>query len=111
ACRGALQTRLEGVSWPIPPGAPNGVPIEPTTAPLPAMTNCVSLEFNPEMSLVPDVGGFGSMPSGLSADVHAPQTGTVTESPARATSAVEATTVKLPAGVLLNPGAANGLGV
>jgi hypothetical protein len=106
ACRGPLHTTLEGVSWPRP-GAPSGIPIPPTNAPLPAMNGCESLEFDPSMSVFPDTP-VGSTPTGLNVGVHVPQTGTVSEE-GRATSAVKATTVTLPQGLLLNPGAADGL--
>jgi len=112
-----LHTRLEGISYP-PKGATEGIVLNPQNALIPEITECGSLEFNPAMEVQPEnpatPGGplepihTGSTPSGLSVDVHVPQTGTLSEE-GRAPSAVKATKVELPVGVLLNAGAANGL--
>ena len=111
-CTGApLSTTLEGESWPTK-AAPNGIQIAPMTSEKPLvqeLTGCGALPFAPALGVEPDVHE-ASTPSGLTTNVAVPQTGTVTEG-GLATSAVRSTTVTLPEGVLLNPGAASGLGV
>jgi hypothetical protein len=114
-CGGPLHTTLEGNTWPTP-GHPEGITIPATEAPIGTITGCEGLEFEPKLEepveklsgVRPDTQ-VGSSPTGLSTDVYVPQTGTLAEAPARSTSAVEATTLTLPEGVLLNAGAANGL--
>src|SRR5947207_3806107 len=107
-CTGqALKTRLEGDSWPAP-GAPTGFTLPPQEAELvPEITGCESLEFSPKIAVTPE-RHEASTPSRLNVNVQLPQTGAVSEA-GRAESAVKATTLTLPEGVLLNPGAAAGL--
>src|SRR5439155_12398269 len=103
----ALEARLEGNSWPAP-GAPSGFTIPPREAELvQQIEDCGSLEFNPELKVEPETHE-ASTPTRLGVKVHLPQPGTVAEG-GRAESAVNATTVTLPEGVLLNAGAAAGL--
>jgi hypothetical protein len=78
-----------------------------TTASLPELTGCEKLDFSPTVSMVPD-GTAGSTPTGLTVGIHIPQE--TTENPVGDGEAdVRNTTVTLPAGVQLSPGAADGL--
>ncbi len=75
-------------------------------APL-AMDGCNRLPFNPSITTTPD-GQAGSTPTGLNVSVHVPQT--VSLNPTGLSEAdVKDTTVTLPAGVAINPSAADGL--
>jgi hypothetical protein len=74
---------------------------------LPELTGCEKLDFNPEIEVKPD-GTAGSTPTGLNVNLHVPQEGT--ESPYGLGDAeLKTTTVALPAGMQLNPSAADGL--
>jgi hypothetical protein len=106
-----INTTLEGVSWPTTK-SPEGIPIAPMeseAALVEEVTGCGGLEFDPKLGIEPDTKE-ASTPTGLTTNVAIPQEGTLSES-GRAPSAVKSTTVILPDGVLLNPGAADGLGV
>ena len=103
SCTGPLQTTLETDSW-----AQEKVfhATGPTT-PLPAMDGCNALPFSPSLSVSPD-SNAGSTPTGLTVGVHVPQE--VSLDPEGLGEAdVKDTTVALPAGVALNPAAADGL--
>jgi hypothetical protein len=103
SCTGPLQTTVEADSW-LQEGsfssfAPN--------VPLPGMDGCNVLPFTPSLSVTPD-GHAGSTPTGLTVGVHVPQE--VSLAPKGLGEAdVKDTTVVLPAGVALNPAAADGL--
>ncbi len=71
------------------------------------MVGCNRLGFEPSIKVAPD-SQSGSTPTGLSVDVHVPQQA-VLNPHGLAESNVKATTVTLPAGVVLNPAAADGL--
>ncbi len=71
------------------------------------LSGCNRLSFEPSIAAVPD-GGAGSTPSGLTASIHVPQEATLNPS-GDAEATVRDTTVVLPAGVALNPSAADGL--
>lgn len=78
-------------------------------ASLPALTGCENLEasFKPTVSAQPTTGA-GASPAGLNVDVRVPQEGT--ESPSGlGDAAVKDTSVTLPAGMQMNPSAADGL--
>jgi hypothetical protein len=71
------------------------------------LTGCNRLTFEPSVSFTPD-GQEGSEPTGLTVGIHVPQTAGLNPlGDAQAT--VKNTTVTLPAGVALNPAAADGL--
>ncbi len=77
------------------------------SASLPALEGCGKLDFSPTVGVTPD-GSGGSTPTGLSVGVHVPQE--TTENPVGLAEAdVKNTTVTLPAGVALSPGASDGL--
>ncbi len=77
------------------------------TAVLPELAGCESLDFSPTISVTSD-GTAGSTPTGLNVDVHVPQE--ATENPVGLAEAdMKNTTVALPEGVQISPGAADGL--
>jgi hypothetical protein len=103
ACTSGLQTSVEGDSW-SRPGA--------FTAPfagsgLPGMDGCNRLPFSASIGVVPD-GEAGSTPTGLTVGVHVPQEEALNAN-GLTPSQVKDTTVVLPAGVTMNPAAADGL--
>jgi hypothetical protein len=76
------------------------------TAVMPALEGCGTLHFNPTISLIPDLAQAGA-PTGLDVDLEVPQS----SGPSiPATPDVKQVVVKLPAGMVLSPSAANGLG-
>jgi hypothetical protein len=73
---------------------------------IPGMTGCDKLDFKPSLAVQPEPAQAAS-PSGLSVEIVVPQT---YENPAGLAEAnLEDTTVTLPAGVAVNPAAADGL--
>jgi hypothetical protein len=72
-----------------------------------AMNGCNRLSFEPSISIAPD-GQAGSTPTGLTVGVHVSQAATLNPT-GLADADVKNTTVTLPAGVALNPAAADGL--
>jgi hypothetical protein len=103
SCTGPLQTSVEADSW-LQEGSFSS--FAPNLA-LPAMDGCNVLPFTPSISVAPD-GHAGSSPTGLTVAVHVPQE--VSLDPTGLSEAdVRDTTVALPAGVALNPAAADGL--
>jgi hypothetical protein len=103
SCTGALQTTVQGDSW-----AQRGVFTSPLAPPSePSMDGCDRLPFDPSISAAPD-SQAGSSPSGLTVGVHVAQD-LILNAKGLAASTVKDTTVVLPAGVALNPAAADGL--
>jgi hypothetical protein len=72
-----------------------------------ALTGCNRLSFEPSITATPD-GQAGSTPSGLTVGIHVPQEASLNPT-GDAEASVKNTTVTLPAGVALNPSAADGL--
>ena len=119
SCTGALSTSLGGIAW-------NGESIggqytlqNSLGAPLETLENCSQLPFEPSLEVQPEQPAEGeghpserttsaSSATGLQADVRVAQAGTLSNS-ALADADVNSARVTLPAGLLLNPGAANGL--
>jgi len=103
SCTGPLQTSVEADSWQregsFVAAAPNNS--------LPALDGCNALPFNPSISVTPD-GQAGSTPTGLTVDIHVPQEVSL-DAEGLGEADVKETTVALPAGVALNPAAADGL--
>ena len=103
SCTGPLQTSMEADSW-KQPGVFGSLA---ATEPLPALDGCNRLQFDPSISVAPD-GQAGSTPTGLAVRVNVPQD--VSLNPNGLSEAdVKDTTVALPAGVAINPAAADGL--
>ncbi len=102
----ALYTSTEADSWAEPRPEGSRLVIG-ETEPMPAMTGCARLPFEPSIRVTPDVTE-GSTPAGLTADVHVPQE-SILNAQSLAQSDVRDITVALPAGVVLNPSDAGGL--
>jgi hypothetical protein len=103
SCTGPLQTVVEADSW-----KQGGSFLSlPSSEPLPAMDGCNRLQFSPSITVAPD-GQAGSTPTGLTVGVHVPQE-LVLNPTGLAEANVKDTTVALPAGIALNPAAADGL--
>jgi hypothetical protein len=103
SCTGSLQTSVGADSWTNAGSFRSFSPNEP----LPALDGCNRLPFDPSIVVVPD-GQAGSTPTGLTVTEHVPQK--VGLNAAGLSEAhVKDTTVALPAGVALNPAAADGL--
>ena len=99
ACTGPLTTTLHATSWPEPDRVVTG------TAEAPATTGCAAVPFAPTISVAPDTRRAGS-PSGFAVDLTVPQN----ENPdGLATSDLKDFAMTFPAGVAINPGAADGL--
>ena len=108
SCTGPLQTSVEGDLWSNPGvfatkeytfANAEGEPF--------SQDGCNHLAFDPSISVSPD-GTEGSSPTGLSVGVHVAQDASLNPT-GLAESALKDTTVALPAGVTLNPAAADGL--
>ena len=101
-----LYTSTEADSWSDP--QPEGRRlIVPETQPMPAITGCSQLTFEPSVRITPDVSEASSA-IGLTADVHVPQE-SILDATSLAQSDVRNITVALPLGVALNPSDAGGL--
>jgi hypothetical protein len=103
SCTGALQTTMTGDTWPqmgsfLPP-------VQPVFEP--ALDGCNRLPFEPSISVAPD-SQAGSTPTGLTVGIHVPQQSSLNPN-GLAQANVKDTTVALPAGIALNPSAADGL--
>ncbi|HEY5194445.1 MAG TPA: hypothetical protein VIJ39_11325 [Solirubrobacteraceae bacterium] len=103
SCTGPLQTSVEASSWEQPEDSQL---FGPTVA-LPALDGCNQLPFNPSITVTPD-GQAGSTATGLTVGVHVPQDVSL-GAEGLGEGDVKSTTVTLPAGVALNPAAADGL--
>ncbi|MCL2769629.1 MAG: hypothetical protein FWD42_05905, partial [Solirubrobacterales bacterium] len=107
ACTGPMRATMQADSWAEPH------PTEPMQAPLfreyelDALDGCNHLQFVPSIAVSPDVPD-ASTSTGLTTDVHVPQTAAL-NAEALAESAVKDITVALPEGVGLNPSGADGL--
>ncbi len=80
-----------------------------STTTLPELTGCEKLDFSPTIAVTPD-GTQGSTPTGLNVELEVPQESLVYNPVGLAEADVKDTTVTLPAGVQLSPGAADGQG-
>lgn len=101
SCGSALQAPAQVQSW--VPGTPFAAPFESEFRE--ALEGCSALEFSPSLTASTSAQA-ASTPSGLDVNVNLPQVETPT---GLAQSTVKSTTVTLPEGMQLNPGAANGL--
>jgi hypothetical protein len=102
SCTGPLQTSVESDSW-AHPGDLLTFPGDP----MPALDGCNRLPLEASIDVAPD-GQSASTPTGLTVGVHVPQKEALNAN-GLAPADVKDTTVTLPAGVVLNPAAADGL--
>ncbi len=103
SCNGPLQSSVLADSW-----ADAGSFTEPLQASFePSMNGCNQLPFSPSITVAPD-GKASSSPTGLTVGIHVPQS-VILDPEGLAEADVKNTTVTLPAGVALNPAAADGL--
>ena len=103
SCTGPLQTTLSTDSW-----SEEGTftpPLESSVQP--SLDGCNRLPFEPSITVAPD-GQQGSSPTGLSVGIHVPQEALLNKT-GLAEANVRDTAVTLPAGIGLNPAAADGL--
>jgi hypothetical protein len=100
SCVGALKITATIDSW----SAPGAFKEDETS--LPGMTGCDKLGFAPQVVAQPEPAQADS-PSGLSVEIQVPQT--YDNATGLAESNLKETTVTLPAGVAVNPAAADGL--
>jgi hypothetical protein len=108
SCLGPLTTSLSVDPW-ASPGvwtSASSVSHDDSGKPV-GLDGCGRVDFDPQISVAPD-GVAGSTPSGLTVQVHVPQERILVAS-SLAEANVRNTTVALPAGVALNPAAADGL--
>ena len=108
SCTGPLTTTLSADQWSAPGEwtSVTSVSHDNNGNPL-GLEGCGRVDFTPQISVAPD-GTAGSTPSGLTVGIHVPQERILV--PTSLTEAnVKDTTVTLPAGVSLNPSAADGL--
>jgi hypothetical protein len=103
SCTGPMQTTIETDSW----KQQGNFETFPNTDQMPALDGCNRLPFNPSINVAPD-GQAGSTPTGLTVGVHVPQDVSLNGT-GLSEADVKDTTVALPAGVTLNPAAADGL--
>jgi hypothetical protein len=113
ACSGQLSTTLTGLSWTGEQLESNYAFSDQLGEPLANLEGCAQLPFDPTIETQPQQEeghptSSASTPTGLDVKVKLPQQGTLTEE-ALADADVRSATVTLPQGVMLNPGAANGL--
>ena len=111
-----LETTIHVDSWQNqgahnPDGTPDfsesaGSAWQSDTASTPAMEGCGALHFNPTISLTPDLSQAGA-PTGLGVNLEVPQSN---DPSIPATPDLRQVVVKLPAGMVVSPSAANGLG-
>jgi hypothetical protein len=98
-----LQTTMEADSW----QAPHALQSLENTALMPAIDGCNLLQFEPSIGAASD-GRAASTPTGLTVGVHVPQEVNNNAS-GLAGSDIKNIAVTLPAGMTLNPSAADGL--
>jgi hypothetical protein len=101
SCSGPQTATVRTDSWQDPGDSVTA------TSTMPAVTGCNALPFNPSITVQPDTSVADS-PSGLHVDLHMPQDGLVNPT-GLAEANLKDATVTLPAGVSVNPPAANGL--
>jgi hypothetical protein len=103
SCVGPLQTSLEADSW----SEPGRFTVPLLASGTPSLDGCNKLPFVPEIKVTPD-GQEAAKPTGLNVDVHVPQEGQL-NGQGLAQSNIKEITVKLPAGVAINPSSSDGL--
>jgi DNA-binding beta-propeller fold protein YncE len=113
-CSGAIDATIVADSWTNPGrfNPVNGTPdlsdpkwVTETTPMYPEITGCNKLKFNPSIEVTPDTAKANS-PSGYAIHLHVPQSMNPND---LATPALENAVATLPQGLVINPGAADGL--
>jgi hypothetical protein len=108
SCTGPLQSSIEADSWEQPGQfASRGYAFQNGAGEQYGLDGCNRLNFEPSIIVAPD-GQQASTPTGLTVDVHVPQSASLNPS-GLSEASVKDTTVTLPAGVALNPAGADGL--
>jgi hypothetical protein len=108
SCTGPLSTTMKADSWREPGIFTSIASVTHDGAGNPiGLTGCNKLDFRPSISVAPD-GQASNTPTGLGVGVHVDQEESLVPS-GLAESTVRRTTVTLPEGVQLSPGAADGL--
>ena len=99
SCGGPLTTTIDATSWTEPDA------VVSDEAQAPATTGCAAVPFAPSLAVTPDSKQAGS-PAGVAVDLDLPQN----ENPdGLATADLKRAVVRLPAGLAVNPSAADGL--
>jgi hypothetical protein len=108
ACAGPQSTRLSVDSWQEPGVFSGASTLTQNTLGEPVgFDGCNRLDFSPSLAVTPESSVTDS-PSGVDIDLHMPQAG-LQEPEGLAEADLKNSVVALPAGVRLNPSAANGL--
>ncbi len=97
----SLGASVTGTAW-------SGQTLAAQATNAPQLEGCGGLAFEPSIAVSPDTN-TASTPTGLTVEVGMPQSGTLAPE-GLAEADIEHTTLVLPEGLQLNPGAANGLG-
>ncbi len=107
-CHGPLGSTMEAESWEEPGKWAKKSAVTQNAAGTPvALTGCSKLKFPAEISVAPDSSN-ASTSSGLTVNVHVPQTAALNPN-GLAESSLRDTTVALPVGVAINPSGSGGL--
>ena len=107
-CHGPLRSTMEADSWEEPGHWAKASTVTHNAAGTPvSLTGCSKLKFPAEISVAPDSSN-ASTSSGLTVNVHVPQTAALNPN-GLAESALRDTTVALPEGVAINPSGGDGL--
>ncbi len=107
-CHGPLRSTMAADSWEEPGQWAKTSSVTHNDAGTPvSLTGCSKLKFPPEISVTPD-SSDASTSSGLTVNVHVPQT-SVFNPDGLAESSLRDTTVTLPEGVAINPSGGDGL--
>jgi DNA-binding beta-propeller fold protein YncE len=107
-CHGPLSSTMAADSWEEPGHWAKVSTVAHNASGTPvSLTGCSKLEFPPEISVAPD-STDASTSSGLTVNVHVPQTAALNHN-GLAESALRDTTVALPEGVAINPAGGDGL--
>jgi hypothetical protein len=101
SCNGPLITTMEATTWQRP-----GEPIFAAPFEAPGAVSCNQLDFNPGIEAKPTTN-LGDSPSGFDFHLHIPQ---IQDPEGSASAQLRSVRVNLPAGLTVNPAAANGLG-
>ena len=107
ACSGPLEASVSVASWEDPdnPISGSAQTLDSDGNPV-GVSGCSALDFKPTLKARPTTNVADS-PSGLSVDLHVPQTNSLNQ---LATANLRKAVVTLPDGLVVNPSAGNGLG-